>query len=527
MVAAVFDLFQDRLSKIRLGNLTNWTGTSQLPKQLSSGLHCYDIGHGDRKRRIHLRVAADKSAVMFIDVTDVVHLNQSAAEITWMALEGIPQEVARKGLNRRYNALDRSQVNLDLNNLYKMVDSLGRQGEFCPSCSITGVSQAPLFSTPAKAPYKVDLALTYGCNNHCSHCYNEPSRYPMASLPEVSWIEVIDRLHDIGVPHLIFTGGEATLHPDLPHLVRYAESRGMITGLNTNGRRLSFAPYVEQLSSAGLNHVQITLASHHAEFHNNVMGARAFSQTVQGIRNAIDNGLHVITNTTLTQRNIRELPAFLDFIKGLGIRTFAMNGIIHSGGGQSNPDALRPDKLAPILTRVRDESRARNMRFLWYTPTDYCQFSPIETDIGVKRCNAGEYSMCVEPNGDVLPCQSYYVSAGNILTDSWDDIWNSELFLSFRQRESNPEAAGLPQKCWDCSEISICGGGCRLEHQALDAIDSESSSKGDAVPFQAIQVMDGMNRPLDHCYIPPAGAISTRGRGAGITSSNGPIGSNC
>ena len=72
------------------------------------------------------------------------------------------------------------------------------------------------------------------------------------------------------------------------------------------------------------------------------------------------------------------------------------------------------------------------MRFLWYTPTEYCRFSPFEIGIGVKRCNAGEYSICIEPNGDVLPCQSYYVSAGNLLSDPWESIWESELFRSFR-----------------------------------------------------------------------------------------------
>jgi radical SAM protein with 4Fe4S-binding SPASM domain len=94
--------------------------------------------------------------------------------------------------------------------------------------------------------------------------------------------------------------------------------------------------------------------------------------------------------------------------------------------------------------------------------------SPVELEIGSKRCNAGEYSLCVEPNGDVLPCQSYYVSAGNILQDPWDQIWNGELFRSFRDRESDPRWAGLPEKCWDCPDLPLCGGGCRIEREARD-----------------------------------------------------------
>jgi radical SAM protein with 4Fe4S-binding SPASM domain len=106
------------------------------------------------------------------------------------------------------------------------------------------------------------------------------------------------------------------------------------------------------------------------------------------------------------------------------------------------------------------------MRFLWYTPTEYCRMSPVELEIGAKRCNAGEYSICIEPNGDVLPCQSYYLSVGNILRDPWETIWNSGLFRSFRDRGDEPQAAGLPDKCWTCPQLSICGGGCRIEWEA-------------------------------------------------------------
>jgi radical SAM protein with 4Fe4S-binding SPASM domain len=116
--------------------------------------------------------------------------------------------------------------------------------------------------------------------------------------------------------------------------------------------------------------------------------------------------------------------------------------------------------------RVRDYAAERGMRFLWYTPTEYCRLSPVELEIGVKRCNAGEYSMCVEPDGSVLPCQSYYVAAGSLLHDPWEHIWNSDLFRSFRERVANPQAAGLPEMCHTCPDLPLCAGGCRIEREA-------------------------------------------------------------
>jgi radical SAM protein with 4Fe4S-binding SPASM domain len=186
---------------------------------------------------------------------------------------------------------------------------------------------------------------------------------------------------------------------------------------------------------------------------------------VRGIENALDSPVHTITNTTLMRCNMAHVEEIVEFLHALGLRTFAMNGMIYSGGGFAHPDAIPEDEMAPLLIRVRDRAAELGMRFLWYTPTEYCRMSPVELGIDAKRCNAGEYSLCVEPNGDVLPCQSYYVAAGNILRDPWDEIWNGELFRSFREREEDPRRAGLPEKCWECPDLSLCGGGCRIERE--------------------------------------------------------------
>ena len=156
-----------------------------------------------------------------------------------------------------------------------------------------------------------------------------------------------------------------------------------------------------------------------------------------------------------------------------------------------------------LLIRVRDQADRLGMRFLWYTPTEYCRMSPVELELGAKRCNAGEYSLCIEPNGDVLPCQSYYVTAGNILRDPWEAIWRGELFRCFRDRVDDPRWAGLPQKCWDCPDLPLCGGGCRIEREARDGIRLAE----DATPPAA--------RAATHAMATPACLFSTHSAGAG------------
>jgi radical SAM protein with 4Fe4S-binding SPASM domain len=68
--------------------------------------------------------------------------------------------------------------------------------------------------------------------------------------------------------------------------------------------------------------------------------------------------------------------------------------------------------------------------------------------------------MCVEPDGSVLPCQSYYQPLGNLLLDPWDTIWNHDLALTLRERRN------LPIDCQACVMLLECGGGCPLARQA-------------------------------------------------------------
>ena len=448
-----------------------------------AGLYTYRFEPDGGQIRVHLRIESDGSGVMFVDVTDIIHLNPTAAEIAKWALDGVDRQQAEVRMMARHGRLQRQSWQQDVDAVYGMVARFADQQAGCPTCSLLDVAgnrrlaegnpesrRNALFETPVLAPYKVDLAITYDCNNDCPHCYNEAERLELGLMSADQWKQVIDKLVDIGVPHLIFTGGEATLHPDLPEIIRHADSRGPVCGLNTNARRISHRPYAEELAAAGLNHVQVTLGSHRPEVHDRMMNARSFKQTVRGIESAMAAGLHTITNTTLMQMNADEIEQTIDFLYQLGIRTFAVNGMIYSGGGFDTGQAIREENMAPILIRIRDKAEDLGMRFLWYTPTMYCRLSPVELEIGAKRCNAGEYSMCVEPNGDVLPCQSYYVTAGNLLRDSWESIWDGNLFVSFRDRELDPQGHGLPEMCWECPDLPLCGGGCRIEREAQDGV---------------------------------------------------------
>jgi radical SAM protein with 4Fe4S-binding SPASM domain len=417
------------------------------------------VWEGEReKSRVHLRLDPDGHGTLIVNANRVMHLNPTAALMAYLILEKTNEQQAVAAIRKQYR-VSAAQAKSDLAAIGSQISELIRPDGACPIHELDLDVSMP-FSARPSAPYRMDLALTYRCNNDCHHCYNARSRdYP--ELDAESWKRIIDRLWELGVPHIVFTGGEPTLRNDLPELIAHAESKGQITGLNTNARRLQDKKYVQQLVDAGLDHVQITVESCDEAVHDQMVHARgAFRQTIEGVRSALASPLYVMTNTTMLQTNVHTIPETLDFLADLGVPTIGLNALIYSGRGASVGTGLDEAQLQPLLDVAVQKTAARGQRLIWYTPTQYCRFDPLQANLGVKGCTAALYSMCIEPDGAVIPCQSYYQPLGHLLTDSWDSIWNHELSVQLRERRD------LPAKCNGCSLAPECGGGCPLQFPA-------------------------------------------------------------
>jgi radical SAM protein with 4Fe4S-binding SPASM domain len=418
------------------------------------GLHAYNLEQSGGQVRAHLRVEPSGDALLLINANRALHLNPSAAYLSWAYLEGMSKHKAVQALRKRFNVRV-SDALADAEQMNAQLEALLWDDASCPIHDLQ-LELLPPFSQSPSAPYRMDLALTYRCNNHCPHCYNARER-DFPELDTDTWLNLIDKLWEIGIPHICFTGGEAPLVEDLALMIQRAEANGQITGLLTNGRRLSNRQYLDQLIAAGLDHVQITLESHIEQIHDQMVAAQgAWKQTIAGIRNVVEAGIYVMTNTTLLRENADTIVETIDFIADLGVPTVGINALIYAGHGKTVGTGLREEELGPLLERVRAKTDARGLRLIWYTPTQYCHFDPVQLQLGVKACTAAQYNMCVEPDGSVLPCQSFYESLGNLTKDPWDAIWNHELAIWLRERRY------VPDECKECAVLQECGGGCPL-----------------------------------------------------------------
>jgi len=428
----------------------------------ASGLYAYTRQDGSTRARLHLRLEADGAGLLLINADRSLHLNPSAALLAWHLLEGHSAEDAVRSLTRRYRVSART-ARLDTERLAAQLGELCRPDGACPVHDLELDILAP-FTASMSAPYRMDLAVTYRCNANCAHCYNaRPRTYP--ELGTDAWIEVLRLVRQAGIPHVCFTGGEATLRDDLPELVAAAHAQGLVVGLLSNGRRLAERGFTERLMNAGLDHVQITLESHDPSIHDRMVRAKgAWEETVAGVRNALRAGLYLMTNTTLLEDNASSIRETIDFLAELGVPTVGCNALIHSGKGAAVGAGLAESELRELLPRIRAQTERHQQKLIWYSPTQYCHFDPVQMELGVKGCTAARYNLCIEPDGEVIPCQSYYQSLGNILAQPWESIWNHPLALWLRERRYVPEA------CHDCPVLAECGGGCPLSlpHLAPD-----------------------------------------------------------
>ena len=422
-----------------------------------AGLYSYRGRDRFSRMALQLRVEGDGKGVLAINAKTVLYLNETATAHVYFFTQGMPTENAVHRIRSIYRVSEET-ARRDHERLIYAISTLAQTQEVCP-ISYLGVEKVEPFSQELSAPIRMDLALTFRCQNDCPHCY-AGGPHETKEMSTENWKRVLDKMKELGIFIATFTGGEPTLREDLPGIIAHAQKIGIVTGLVTNGRRLKDKDFVSTLEKAGLDFAQVTLESSNPEIHDQMTGSkRSWQETIQGIRSLIPTTIYTTTNTTLTRLNAAGFPETLDLVHSLGVKAFGCNGLIHSGKGPlfAGDNALKPEELKSLLQEVQEQASHLGMSFLWYTPTRYCELNPVNLGLGVKSCTASGMNMCVGPSGDVYPCQSYFQSLGKFLETDWKAIWNHPLSKQLRAHEFAPD------DCVDCAEFPVCGAGCPLE----------------------------------------------------------------
>jgi pyruvate-formate lyase-activating enzyme len=185
-------------------------------------------------------------------------------------------------------------------------------------------------------------ALGNVCNFACSYCPTELHDGSVRSLP----LEVIERFSDRviaaysrpGRALLVeFTGGEATLYPDYPALIRYLDTRGVTLALSTNASRtLHFWEKV----APHLDHVNVT-------FHSEFTDADHLFEVIRLLRQA---GSSVHANVMVLPSQFHRCVAVAERLAAtIPDVTIALQGLRYDIGDRSYP--YTPQQLEVLATR--------------------------------------------------------------------------------------------------------------------------------------------------------------------------------
>lgn len=396
--------------------------------------------------------------LLIIRPNRIQHVNSTAYDMLHsLYAVGMDAETVTDSISEKYE-IERNLVIRDLSETINTVSALMK--EDYNSASIAALIDYD--PSLIKFPILSEIALTYRCQNRCEFCYAS-SPYRGKEIEEMSTAEVftvIDRICDEAkVPTISFTGGEPTLRDDLPILIKYAAKKGMRTNLITNGIKCSDIHFAKWLAEAGLDSAQVSLESHDPDIHDRITGTSfAHEHTVRGIHNLRSCGIHTHTNTTICIGNREHLKPLVKFVKNeFDFQYLSMNMIIATGIAKDNDNinigySTIGDIIRPVI-RYCDEI---GIKFVWYSPTPYCIFNPVDHNLGSKSCACVSGLLSVNPAGDVIPCSSYNKGIGNLLKHSFNHIWNSDQALYFRDKKY------IPPVCKGCDMKKLCAGACPL-----------------------------------------------------------------
>jgi len=362
---------------------------------LPPGTHHMQSLEDEKPFRVHLRLHPDGSGMLILNATTVLQLNPTAAEYAYHFIKGTSADETAKQVARRYR-VHRSTALEDFTSFTEKIRTLISTPDLDP-VSYLDMERAQPHSAELAAPLRLDCAITYRLPQG-THVDYAPVKRVERELATDEWKKILDKAWHAGIPHIVFTGGEATLRTDLVELIAHAEKNGQVCGLLTDGLKLADARYLQALLESGLDHVMLILQPEDP-------------RSWEAIETILPQDLFLTVHLTLDRRNSKEAEGFLQRLAEMSVANISLS--------TSDPDLLDE------LLELQGFASTLHLTMRWDLPVPYSSANPvtIETREEQMQEGKGRMWMYVEPDGDVLPAQGQSERVlGNLLRDDWSVI---------------------------------------------------------------------------------------------------------
>ena len=143
------------------------------------------------------------------------------------------------------------------------------------------------------------------CNHFCGFCSNPTT--PYVHTFETMKV-LVDDFVTRGYYGIILTGGEPSLHPELPAICRYATDQGLHVRMITNGTRMAEPSFAKAMADAGLRLVHVSVYSVRPEVEARLRGMPdTLDKAYAAIENAHRYGIDVNINCVINKLNADHL----------------------------------------------------------------------------------------------------------------------------------------------------------------------------------------------------------------------------
>lgn len=324
-------------------------------------------------------------------------------------------------------------------------------------------------------PRLIAWELTSACNLNCAHC--RASATMERDSKELSTNEAkdfIDEVAELGKSILIFSGGEPLVREDIFELLEYGTKKGLRVVLATNGTLIT-PEIAKKLKKSGVQRVSISLDGATAKTHDEFRGMQgAFEGAMKAIKILKDANISFQINTTITKRNISEIPKILSLAIDLKADALHIFLLVPTGRAEEKEE-IPPKEYEKVLNWFYEKQKEVDIQLKATCAPHYFRImrqrakeegitiSSAKThgfEAMTKGCLGGNGFCFISKIGEVYPCGYLPALAGNIRKTPFREIWkNSKVFQDLR------DVNKLKGKCGICEYRKVCGG-CRARAYA-------------------------------------------------------------
>ena len=306
----------------------------------------------------------------------------------------------------------------------------------------------------------VTIDITSRCNLRCKHCRLNEIEHDL-SLDEIKTI--FKKLKKFRPRGVFISGGEPLTRNDIVEVIKASKKLAPLTILNTNSLLLT-EDLLNDLIDAGLNYIQVSLDGIE-EKHDYIRGKGTYKKTIEKMRliNKYKDKIHLHINSVVSKVNLDSMEEFahqiLD-VENIDVQIFGYKRFIPSNV-LKDTSALGKDGLKKMYKNLeylqekyKDKTRiASDMPMKNIYQQERVKEIMNKYNLECAGCSAGVNGISIRNDGTVTPCTLLYISCGNILTDSLEDILKNVDMVKIINRK-------LKGKCRNCNYKKICGG-CR------------------------------------------------------------------